>query len=137
MTAPYAVIPSTVTLDGERVALTPPTEIAPGLGLWRVAEPLRLVSRVGGTTPVGDFRRATVVVYRCGPGVLEVDLLGKVGAPVVVRVNGFPNETFELPPGESRTFAIKPLVAVPGDPCLFELDSDGLVGSTRVEWVPE
>ncbi len=99
VTAPYAVVPTTVTLDGERVALVPQTEIAPGLALWRVAEPLRLVSRVGGVSPVGDFRKATVVVYRCGPGALEVDLLGKDGAPVVARVNGLPNETFELPPG--------------------------------------
>jgi hypothetical protein len=137
VTAPYAVVPSSIVLDGERVALTPPTEIAPGLGLWRVNEPLRMVSRAGGMTPVGDFRQASVVVYRCGPGALEVTLLGKDGAPLIVRVNGLPYETFDLPAGGVRTIAIRPIVPVPGDPCLFELQSIGLVGSTRVEWKPD
>jgi hypothetical protein len=137
VTAPYAAVPTTIAIGGERVEVTPQTEIAPGLALWRVDEPLRLVSRVGGLTPVGDFRKATVVVYRCGPGVLEVDLLGKDGAPIVVHVNGLPHETFELPAGGARTFSIRPVLAVPGDPCLFELESLGLVGSTRMEWKPD
>jgi hypothetical protein len=135
LSAPYAVVPATIALAGERVAMSPPTEIAPGSGLWRVAEPLRLVSRVGGFSPIGDFREATVVVYRCGPGALEVDLLGKDGAPVVARVNGFPYETFQVQPLGSRTVTIRPVAVVEGAPCVFELDSIGLVGSTRVEWV--
>jgi len=136
LSAPYAVVPATITLAGELVAGSAPTEIAPGSGLWRVAEPLRLVSRAGGFSPIGDFRQATVVVYRCGPGALEVALLGKDGAPVLARVNGFPYETFQLQPLGSRTITIRPVGVVEDDPCVFELDSLGLVGSTRVEWVP-
>jgi hypothetical protein len=134
VTAPYAVVPATIALRGERIAAVPQTEIAPGLALWRVDEPLRMVSRVGGMTPVGDFRQASVVVYECGPGALELTLLGKDGGPVIVRVNGLPHETFDVPAGSVRMVAIRPVLAVPGDPCLFELQSIGLVGSTRVEW---
>jgi hypothetical protein len=137
VSAPYTVVPATIVLAGERIASSPPTELAPGSGLWRVAEPLRLVSRATGFTPVGDFRNATVVVYRCAPGRLEVTLLGKDGAPVEVRVNGFPYETFDLPPLGSRTIAIRPIAVIANAPCVFELASEGLVGSTRVEWVPD
>jgi Dolichyl-phosphate-mannose-protein mannosyltransferase len=136
-TAPYAVVPSTIALDGELVATAPLTEIAPGLGLWRVNEPLRMISRVGGMTPAGDFRQASVVVYRCGPGALELTLLGKDGAPVIVRVNGLPHDTFEIPAGGVQTISVRPVLAVPGDPCVFELQSLGLVGSTRVVWNPD
>jgi hypothetical protein len=136
VSAPWAVVPAGVALAGERVTLSPPTEIAPGSGLWRVDEPLRLVSRATGFSPIGDFREGTVVVYRCGPGALEVTLLGKEGAPVVVRVNGFPYETFEVPRLGSRSVAIRPVGIIAGAPCVFELRSEGLVGTTRVEWVP-
>jgi hypothetical protein len=137
VSAPYAVAPASIVVAGERVAAAPPTDVGPGSQLWRVAEPLRLVSRTGGFSPIGDFRDATVVVYRCGPGALEVTLLGKDGAPIATRVNGFPYETYELAAGESQSVAIRAVGAAEGEPCLFELESAGLAGSTRVEWVPE
>ena len=137
VSAPYAVMPATIVLDGERVAESPPTEIAPGSVLWRVEEPLRLVSRRSGFSAIGDFREATVVVYRCGPGRLEVTLLGKDGEPIVARVNGFPYDTFELEPPGSLNVAIRSIGIIEGAPCVFELESAGLVGTTRVEWVPE
>ena len=137
VSARYAVVPSTVALGGERVTTTPQTEVAPGSTLWMVDEPLRLVSRSGGFTPVGDFRKATVVVYRCGSGRLELDLLRKEGTKVVARVHGFPYDTFDLSSDASPTIQIRPVGVVPGAPCLIELESDGLTGSTRVEWVPD
>jgi uncharacterized membrane protein YjfL (UPF0719 family) len=137
VSAPYAVMPATLVLAGERVAESPPTEVAPGSVLWRVEEPLRLISRRSGFSPIGDFREATVVVYQCGPGRLEVTLLGKDGEPIVARVNGFPYDTFELEPPGSRTVAIRSIGIIESAPCVFELTSAGLVGSTRVEWIPE
>jgi hypothetical protein len=135
--APYVLLPATIAVRGERVASSPPTEVAPGSGLWRVDEPLRLVSRTSGFTPVGDFGDAKVVVYPCGPGALELTLLGKDGFPVRIAVNGFPWQTVEVQPGGVWSGAV-PSLRPGGDllPCLFELESDGLVGSTRVEWVP-
>jgi hypothetical protein len=135
VSAPHAVMPATIVLAGERIETSPPTEVAPGSTLWRVDEPLRMISRATGFSPIGDFRQATVVVYECGPGALEVTLLGKDGVPIVVRVNGFPYETYELPRLGSRTVAIRSII-IAGAPCVFELESEGLVGTTRVEWVP-
>ena len=135
--APHVLLPATHALDGERLASSPPTDIAPGYGLWRVDGPLRLVSRTEGFTPVGDFGRAKVVVYPCGPGALELTLLGKDGLPVRISVNGFPWRTVEVEPGVVWSGAV-PSLRPEGQliPCLFELESDGLAGSTRVEWVP-
>jgi hypothetical protein len=53
-----------------------------------------------------------------------------------VRVNGFPWETIEIPPGGAWRGAVEPVVENSAVPCVFELESSGLVGSTRVEWVP-
>jgi len=135
--APYVVLPATIALDGERLASSPPTDIAPGSGVWRVDEPLRLVSRTEGFSPIGDFGRAKVVVYPCGPGALELTLLGKDGLPIRLSVNGFPWQTLELEPGGLWS-GVVPSLRPAGQviPCLFELRSEGLVGSTRVEWVP-
>jgi len=135
--APYVLMPSTIALEGERVASSTPTDIAPGSSLWRIDGPLRLVSRTEGFTPVGDFGRAKVVVYPCGPGALELTLLGKEGFPLHLSVNGFPWQTIELEPGDVWSGAV-PSLRPAGEviPCLFELESDGLVGSTRIEWAP-
>ena len=137
VSAPYVLLPATIALDGERVASSPPTDISPGSSLWRTDGPLRLVSRTEGFTPVGDFGRTKVVVYPCGPGALELTLLGKDGFPIHLSVNGFPWRTIELEPGGVWSGAV-PSLRTAGEmiPCLFELESDGLVGSTRVEWVP-
>ncbi|MEX0850258.1 MAG: hypothetical protein WD015_02030, partial [Gaiellaceae bacterium] len=138
VSAPHVVLPSTIALTGERLAISPPTEIAPGSTLWRVDEPLRLASRAEGFSPIGDFRRGKVVVYRCSPGALEVTLLGKDGFPVRITVNGFPWRTVQAAPGGVWTGSVPPLFFGDGEsPCLFELASDGLVGSTRIEWVPK
>ncbi len=135
--ARHVLLPATHALAGERIASSPPTDIAPGFGLWRIDGPLRLVSRTEGFTPVGDFGRAKIVVYPCGPGVLELTLLGKEGDPVGISVNGFPWRTVQVSPGAVWSGAV-PSLRPSGKliPCLFELESDGLVGSTRVEWVP-
>ncbi|MDQ3380535.1 MAG: hypothetical protein M3546_09460 [Actinomycetota bacterium] len=136
VSAPHVVLPATIALDGERLTSSPPTDIAPGSGLWRINEPLRLVSRTEGFTPIGDFARAKIVVYPCGPGALELTLLGKEGLPVRISVNGFPWRTVELAPGDLWSGAVSSLrPAGQVIPCLFELKSKGLVGSTRVEWL--
>jgi len=136
VSGPHVVVPTTLVPRGEQLVSTPPTELAPGYALWRVDEPLRFVSRRAGFSPVGDFRSATVVVYDCGPGALDLLLLGKDGLPVRITVNGLPWLTVQPQPGGRWTGSIPSLRSGTGnDPCLFQLESDGLVGSTRVEWV--
>ena len=134
----HVVLSATHALAGERLAISPPTDIAPGSGLWRVDEPLRVSSRTEGFSPIGDFEHGKVVVYRCSPGALELTLLGKDGLPIRITVNGFPWRTVQPQPGGLWSGSVPPLFFGDGEsPCLFELRSDGLVGSTRVEWVPE
>jgi hypothetical protein len=53
----------------------------------------------------------------------------------VARVNGFPYNTFEVPSQGARTISIRSIAVIAGAPCVFELESQGLVGSTHVEWV--
>jgi hypothetical protein len=134
----HVLMPSTITVAGERLASSPPTVAGPGYGLWRVEEPLRLVSKAEGFTPVGDFTAlGRVVVYRCVAGALELTLLGKQGLPVRISVNGIPWRTIQPPPdGVWRGSVPARPVANGTFPCVFDLETDGLVGSTRVEWVP-
>lgn len=133
-----ALIPATITVAGRRLASSPPTATGPGYGLWSVDEPLHIVSRTDGLTPVGDFTDLVrVVVYRCTEGNLELTLLGKQGFPVEIRVNGFLFESIQPAAGEVWHGSVPALPAPDGNAqCVFELDTDGLVGSTRVEWVP-
>ena len=78
-----------------------------------------------------------MVVYNCGPGTLELLLLGKDGLPVRITVNGLPWLTVQPEPGGRWTGSVPSLRSgATDDPCLFRLESDGLVGSTRVEWMP-
>jgi hypothetical protein len=132
----HVAVPTAIAMRGERLASAPATDVAYGSTLWRVDEPLRLVSRAEGFTPVGDFAHGRVVVYRCGEGELALTLLGKDGLPVRIRVDGFPSRTVELEPGGVWRGSVEPLVSDGTSPCVFELVSEGLVGSTRVEWVP-
>jgi hypothetical protein len=135
---PHVLVPATIDVVGEQLASSPPTEAGPGYGLWRVDEPLRLVSKMEAFSPVGDFTGvARVVVYRCSAGTLELTLLGKQGLPVRVTVNGIPWRTIQPAPGSVWRGSVPALPIPDGiSTCVFELESGGLVGSTRVEWVP-
>jgi hypothetical protein len=134
---PRVLVPTTHVVAGEQLATSPATASGPGYGLWRAEEPLRLVSRAEGFTPVGDFAGiARVVVYRCNNGALELTLLGKQGLPIKVRVNGVPLRTIRVAPGRVWRGSIPAFFSADGTgACVFELESDGLVGSTRVDWV--
>ena len=133
----HVLVPATTTLVGEQLAASPPTQAGPGYRLWRVEEPLRLVSRMEGFSPVGDFTGARVFVYSCSAGALALTLLGKAGSPVRITVNGLPWRTIQPPPGGVWRGSV-PALAIGGgrSRCVFGLESSGLVGSTRVEWVP-
>ena len=120
VSGPHVVVPTTLVPRGEKLVATPPTELAPGYALWRVDEPLQFVSRSAGFSPVGDFRSATVVVYNCGPGALDLLLLGKDGLPVRITVNGLPWLTVQPEPGGRWTGSVPSLRSSAGnDPCLF------------------
>lgn len=131
--------PTDFELAGERIAQAPRSTDLNGLSLWRVDPPLRLLSSRTGVQPNGDvFNSAQIVVYRCGRGRLELTLLGKQGAPLEVRVNGVTRAEPRVAPGQVWTGSVPaPPDADGGSLCIFELVTQGLVGSTRLEFVRE
>jgi hypothetical protein len=130
--------PTDFELAGERIAQAPRSTDLTGITLWRPARPLRLLMSRSGFKPNGDVvGKAQITVYACGPGRLELTLLGKQGTPVELRVNGL---TWERPSIASNTVWNGSLPAPPEADgrslCVFEVVSPGLVGSTRIEFVP-
>lgn len=136
---PYVAAPTEVTLAGEQVAEIGPTSVASGLALWRVVPPARLQTSTAGLGPNGDFAAPVyVTVYACGPGRLELTLLGKSGSPIAIRANGIPRMVVQPPPGGLWQGSV---AAPPGEDgrsiCVFQLSPSGLAGSTRIAFVRE
>lgn len=129
--------PTGAVLDGEKVTEIAPTPVAAGLALWRVVVPARLESLAVGLGANGDFASPVyVTVYACGPGRLELTLLGKSGAPIAIRANGVPLQVVALPPGGLWQGSVSaPPRAAGRSVCVFELSPSGLVGSTRIAFV--
>ncbi len=108
-----------------------------GLRLWRTPGPPQLSTATAGLRPNGDIQEPVhVTVFACGPGRLELTLLGKQGTPVEIDVNGTPKLRIELAAGGVWTGAVPaPAYARGRSRCVYELRSTGLVGSTRIEFV--
>lgn len=134
------VAPASLTLVGERVVELPvgSAEVT-SLAAWRVDGRVRVLSRVSGLQPNGDFSGiVTVAVPACVPGALEVTLIGKSGDPVAARVNEQVLEPIEAPAGETPTVSLRAPGYVDGSrACVYELRTDGYVGTTRIAFVPD
>ena len=135
--AALVVSPTEIELVGTRIARAPRSTDLTGLTLWRTSSPVRVSSWASGVQPNGDILgEARITVYACGPGRLELTLLGKQGLPVEIRVNGITYARVNVASGSVWTGH----VSAPPDAdgrrrCLFTLTSPGLVGSTRLEFV--
>jgi hypothetical protein len=134
------VAPSTLTLEGEKVVERPAGDSETyGLIAWRTNGPARVLLRTGGFLPNGDFTgTATVIVYACRPGTLDVTVLGKSGDPVEARVDGVSVARLETPAEQAVTHRIPaPPYADGTRPCVFELDNPGYAGSTTIAFTPK
>jgi hypothetical protein len=133
--------PTGVSIVGERIAELPASFEQPGMALWRVEQPLRLSHRIAGLRPNGDLHageKATIRVFSCGPGALELTLLGKEGLPTRVLLEGDVKAERAIPAETVwRVRVPSPPSADGSGTCLYRLESDGLVGSTRIEFVRE
>jgi hypothetical protein len=131
--------PATVTPAGELVSSLPPSGEQPGMTLWLLDGPARILQRVTGLRPNGDLHggeEARIDVFGCGPGELQLTILGKQGLATRIRSRGKTLAERAVPPGEIW----RPAVPAPSDAdgsgrCVYELETDGLVGSTRMEFV--
>src|SRR5688500_19087546 len=117
--------------------MAPSTE--PGMTLWNVESPVRVLQRVRGLQPNGDLyggSSARIEVFGCGPGELQLTLLGKQGDPTRIWLDGRLLAQRSIPPESVWRPAVRaPATADGTGRCVYELESDGLVGSTRIEFV--
>ncbi len=136
---PMVVAPETMTLAGDPVASRPAgdSEVA-GLVAWRPEEPVRVVLRRDGFMPNGDFSGAArITVYGCRPGTLDVTILGKTGDPVRAFVDGIQVDSLQTAAGTSAIHRIPaPPYADGTTACGYELQTDGLAGSTTIVFKP-
>jgi hypothetical protein len=109
------------------------------MALWRVEPPLRMSRRVTGLRPNGDLHgeeAARIEVFSCEPGELQLTLLGKQGLPTRIRMGRAILAERAIPPGEVWRVAVPaPKRADGSGRCVFVLETDGLVGSTRIDFV--
>lgn len=131
------VSPTEIELIGEPVAQAPRSTDLTGLTLWRAAQPVRVSSWKSGVQPNGDILgQALITVYACGPGRLELTLLGKEGRPVEIRADGILYRRVTVRPGAVWNGSISSPPDADGRRlCSFTIDSPGLVGSTRLAFV--
>ena len=130
--------PTTIRTAGEPIATIASTD-EPGMTLWDVEQPLRITQRVKGLKPNGDLHggaSARIEVFACAPGELQLTLLGKQGLSTRIRLDGRTVAERAIP----ANTIWRPAVPGPADAdssrrCVYELESDGLVGSTRIEYV--
>ncbi|MCP9485898.1 MAG: glycosyltransferase family 39 protein [Gaiellaceae bacterium MAG52_C11] len=136
--APAVIAPTNVTLVGERIAeIRQQGLLAAGLVLWRPEPPTRAATVTTGVLANGDIvDPATMTVFACTEGRLEATLLGKAGNPVSLRLDGITRRVVEVPGGTvwRGVLETKPYATEDGI-CEFGIASEGLLGSTRLEFV--
>jgi hypothetical protein len=129
----YAVAPDRFVFSGTRVAhLTQAISDVTGLTLWRLAEPPRMSTITGGVQPNGDITHpATVSVYDCRGGELELTLIPKATSRLRIRLDG--SDVVDEPiSGESWTRVIPVPATAKPRLCTFTIYPQPLLGSTRI-----
>jgi hypothetical protein len=136
---PYVAAPTGIAPVGEPVATLPPSFEQAGMVLWKTISPLRISYRIAGFKPNGDVyghEPAVVRVYGCDRGSLELTLLGKQGLPTRILLDGKVVAEHAVAPGEVWRPSIPAPTSADGSrSCVYTIASDGLIGSTRVEFV--
>jgi hypothetical protein len=131
--------PTGTSIVGEEIAAMPPSFEQAGMALWRVEPPLRMSRRITGLRPNGDLHggeAARIEVFGCGPGELQLTLLGKEGRPTRIRSGGAVLAEAVIPPeGVWRPAVRAPKDADGSGRCVYVLETDGLIGSTRIDFV--
>ena len=134
------VTPSTIKVQGEKLAeRRVGLSETGGLVAWRTYGAVRLLMRVDGLLPNGDFTGAVrLTLYDCRPGTLDITILGKSGHPVHAWVDGLDRGTLETPAGEAATHHIPaPSDANGSSPCVYDLETDGFAGTTTIAFTPK
>jgi hypothetical protein len=134
-----AAAPTGTSLVGDEIATMPPSFEQAGMALWRVEPPLRVSRRIVGLRPNGDLygnEAARIDVFSCGRGELQLTLLGKQGLPTRIRLGRKVLAERAIRPGGVWRVAVPtPKDADGSGKCVYVLETDGLIGSTRIDFV--
>lgn len=135
----YVAAPTPMSIIGEPVATLPSSFEQPGMVVWHATAPLRVSQRVIGLRPDGDLHggeHAAIRVFACGPGRLELTILGKQAAPTRILVGRRVAAQRAVPAGAVWRPSVRAPKSADGSSiCTFRLETDGLIGTTRVEFV--
>jgi hypothetical protein len=134
----HEIVASTAfTFVGTPIAENAQGPDQPGLRLWKLSGAPTLSTWTTGLKPNGDIvQPVRVRVFACGPGQLELTLLGKQGTPVEIARDGVPQRRIAPVPGTVWTGSIPAPTGADGQTvCTYDITSPGLVGSTRIEFV--
>ncbi len=133
----YVVAPSNIALAGKELASYGPATDMPGLILWQADSPLRIAWVTTGIQANGDIiGTARITVPQCNHGHLSLTLIGKSGTPVRISVDGRTSRTTTPAPGTVWTGDIPPPANAGGTGiCVYRIDSQGLIGTTTIEFV--
>jgi hypothetical protein len=128
----YVVAPTTFRFAGDGLATSPT-----GLVLWRIAPPLRLVTRVAGMDPVSGALgpRAHFVVYGCRGGTVRIRLVSPDDRRVQIGRTGAPGKSVLLAAGQpwSGTMTVPPPRRPGKETCGLSLD--GAAGVQALEFI--
>ena len=133
----YVVAADRLSLDGTPVGhLAEPDLDIGGLTLWRLDGQARVSMAKDGVQPNGDMTRtATITVYRCAGGRLELTLIPKATNVLRISLDGRPVLRRSIG-GLASWHGSVPVPAHPRHPtCTFQIVPTPLLGSTRIEFV--
>jgi len=135
ITQPYAVANDTITLRGSEIARQDRGPEQDPLTLWQLDPPARIATATAGILPNGDMPGpATVVVYDCAGGSLNVTLLPKSTRQLVVELDGRQIVSTDLSGKPSWSESL-PVPRSHGPfPCRFTIRGDALLGSTQISF---
>jgi hypothetical protein len=133
----YAVISQRFALAGSPLAYSPQIADRSGYAVWKVAQPLRVVSEVSGVDPVGDIVPGAVGqvdAYGCPNGAFRLVLLVKQPGLVRIALDGREIRRRSFP-GPTEWDVTIPVTNGP-QRCRLTVQGTGLVGTTKLEFDP-
>jgi hypothetical protein len=119
-----------VSLDGRPLARAEQDSPEPGMTLWRTPSAPRITTWTQGLSGRGELEQpATVTVYDCTSGRLELTLVAQQGLPTVSLTAGeLRPRTVPLPPNSTlQGWIPAPRGGASPHVCVFGISADGLV----------
>jgi hypothetical protein len=126
---------SWITFRGRELASTTLAGAdAPRIVLWQLDGPPRIETQTEGMRPNGDvFDEATLTVFDCTRGSLELSAFAKADETVTLSKDTGLVDTRQLTSGQPWTVAAD-TAGRPGHACRFRIQTTALLAVTRFTW---